>query len=65
MKRDPTDVELFDIAQSNSEHSRHWFFNGILSVDGEKVPHTLFGLVRDTLRANPGNSVIAFKDNSR
>lgn len=24
--RDPTDVELFDIAQSNSEHSRHWFF---------------------------------------
>ena len=26
MKRDPTNVELFDIAQSNSEHSRHWFF---------------------------------------
>jgi phosphoribosylformylglycinamidine synthase len=24
--RDPTDVELFDMAQSNSEHSRHWFF---------------------------------------
>lgn len=24
--RDPTNVELFDIAQSNSEHSRHWFF---------------------------------------
>ena len=22
MKRDPTNVELFDIAQSNSEHSR-------------------------------------------
>ena len=26
VKRDPTNVELFDIAQSNSEHSRHWFF---------------------------------------
>lgn len=26
MGRDPTNVELFDIAQSNSEHSRHWFF---------------------------------------
>ena len=24
LKRDPTDVELFDIGQSNSEHSRHW-----------------------------------------
>ena len=22
--RDPTDVECFDMAQSNSEHSRHW-----------------------------------------
>lgn len=28
MKRDPTSVELFDLAQSNSEHSRHWFFKG-------------------------------------
>lgn len=26
LKRDPTSVELFDLAQSNSEHSRHWFF---------------------------------------
>jgi phosphoribosylformylglycinamidine synthase len=26
IKRNPTNVELFDIAQSNSEHSRHWFF---------------------------------------
>ena len=24
LRRDPTNVELFDIAQSNSEHSRHW-----------------------------------------
>ena len=24
LQRDPTDVELFDIGQSNSEHSRHW-----------------------------------------
>jgi phosphoribosylformylglycinamidine synthase len=26
LERDPTTVELFDLAQSNSEHSRHWFF---------------------------------------
>ena len=25
--REPTNVELFDLSQSNSEHSRHWFFN--------------------------------------
>ena len=25
-RRNPTNVECFDIAQSNSEHSRHWFF---------------------------------------
>ena len=32
--RNPTNVECFDIAQSNSEHSRHWFFKGRLVVDG-------------------------------
>ena len=26
LKRNATSVELFDLAQSNSEHSRHWFF---------------------------------------
>ena len=26
LRRNPTSVELFDMAQSNSEHSRHWFF---------------------------------------
>jgi phosphoribosylformylglycinamidine synthase len=35
MKRDPTNVELFDIAQSNSEHSRHWYFRGKLVEDGK------------------------------
>ncbi|KAL0341376.1 UNVERIFIED_CONTAM: putative phosphoribosylformylglycinamidine synthase, chloroplastic/mitochondrial [Sesamum radiatum] len=29
IQRNPTNVELFDIAQSNSEHSRHWFFTGL------------------------------------
>ena len=64
LKRDPTTVELFDIAQSNSEHSRHWFFKGDLTIDGEPCEQNLFDIVRDTLRAQPGNSVIAYKDNS-
>ncbi len=62
--RDPTDVELFDVAQSNSEHSRHWFFRGRLIVDGEELPHSLMRMLKAPLDANPRNSVIAFKDNS-
>jgi phosphoribosylformylglycinamidine synthase len=63
--RNPTNVECFDIAQSNSEHSRHWFFKGRLVVDGEEVPaRHLIALIREPLEANPNNSVIAFKDNS-
>ncbi|KAH7287339.1 hypothetical protein KP509_32G050500 [Ceratopteris richardii] len=64
IKRDPTNVELFDIAQSNSEHSRHWFFKGELVIDGEIAPYSLMELVKDTLKANPNNSVIGFCDNS-
>ncbi|KAJ3702358.1 hypothetical protein LUZ61_006063 [Rhynchospora tenuis] len=64
IKRNPTTVELFDIAQSNSEHSRHWFFNGKLIIDGDTMPQTLFQIVKSTLKANPSNSVIGFKDNS-
>ncbi len=62
--RDPTNVECFDIAQSNSEHSRHWFFRGRLIIDGQEMPHHLLALVRDTLDRNPNNSTIAFRDNS-
>jgi phosphoribosylformylglycinamidine synthase len=64
MGRDPTDVECFDIAQSNSEHSRHWFFKGRLVIDGEELPQHLFEIVRTPWEANPNNSVIAFHDNS-
>jgi phosphoribosylformylglycinamidine (FGAM) synthase-like enzyme len=49
MGRDPTNVELFDIAQSNSEHSRHWFFKGELVIDGDKKPHNLMDVVRAPL----------------
>ncbi|KAL8496110.1 hypothetical protein ACS0TY_019998 [Phlomoides rotata] len=64
IKRNPTNVELFDIAQSNSEHSRHWFFTGKIVIDGEPVNKTLMQIVKSTLQANPNNSVIGFKDNS-
>ncbi|KAL2348743.1 hypothetical protein Fmac_002743 [Flemingia macrophylla] len=64
IKRNPTNVELFDIAQSNSEHSRHWFFTGKIFIDGQLMSRTLMQIVKSTLQANPNNSVIGFKDNS-
>ncbi len=64
LRRNPTDVELFDIAQSNSEHSRHWFFKGRLIIDGDEMPTSLMQVVKAPLAANPNNSVIAFSDNS-
>src|SRR5512143_3971451 len=62
--RNPTNVECFDLSQSNSEHSRHWFFRGRLIVGGKEVPATLMKIVKTTWEANPNNSVIAFSDNS-
>lgn len=62
--RNPTNVECFDLSQSNSEHSRHWFFRGRLVIDGREMPDTLMTIIKQTLDRNPANSVIAFKDNS-
>ncbi|KAK4739932.1 hypothetical protein R3W88_003629 [Solanum pinnatisectum] len=64
IKRSPTNVELFDVAQSNSEHSRHWFFTGKLVLDGQLVDKTLIQSIKSILLANLNNSVIGFKDNS-
>jgi phosphoribosylformylglycinamidine synthase len=54
------------MGQSNSEHSRHWFFGGKIIIDGKEMPDTLFKMVKDTLpKDKPNNSIIAFFDNSR
>ncbi|MHB8834460.1 MAG: phosphoribosylformylglycinamidine synthase [Candidatus Methylomirabilia bacterium] len=62
--RNPTIVEIMDLNNANSEHSRHGFFRGRQVIDGETLPETLMEIVKSTLTANPANSVIAFKDNS-
>ena len=62
--RNPTNVECFDLGQSNSEHSRHWFFKGRLIIDGKEMPGTLMDIIRQPLRVNRNNSIIAFRDNS-
>lgn len=63
-KRNPTIVEIRDLDNANSEHSRHGYFRGQQIIDGVAMPETLMEIVKSTLTANPGNSVIAFKDNS-
>jgi phosphoribosylformylglycinamidine synthase len=62
--RNPTIVEIMDLNNANSEHSRHGFFRGKQVIDGQEVNETLMEVVISTLDANPKGSVIAFKDNS-
>src|SRR3989304_3426011 len=64
LKRNPTNVECFDLSQSNSEHSRHWFFRGRLIIDGKVISENLMQIVKEPYKRNPNNSIIAFKDNS-
>ncbi len=64
IRRNPTNVECFDLSQSNSEHSRHWFFGGRLVINGEEAPRSLMQIVKEPYKLNPNNSVIAFRDNS-
>ncbi len=62
--RNPTIVEIRDLDNANSEHSRHGYFKGKQIINGIPMPETLLDIVKSTLKANPSNSLIAFKDNS-
>ena len=53
-----------DLDNANSEHSRHGYFRGKQFINGVVMPETLMDIVKSTLKANPSNSIIAFKDNS-
>ncbi|XP_001605732.2 phosphoribosylformylglycinamidine synthase [Nasonia vitripennis] len=64
LKRNPTSVECFDLAQSNSEHSRHWFFKGRMVIDGEEKDKSLIDMIIDTQKSSNPNNVIKFSDNS-
>ncbi len=64
MGRNPSDVELMMFAQANSEHCRHKIFNASFSIDGQAMPHTLFGMIRHTEKVSPQHSVVAYSDNA-
>jgi phosphoribosylformylglycinamidine synthase len=63
-KRNPTIVEIMDLNNANSEHSRHGFFRGRQVVDGVEQEGSLFDVVKATLKAHPKGSLVAFGDNS-
>ncbi|XP_012285205.1 phosphoribosylformylglycinamidine synthase [Orussus abietinus] len=64
LKRNPTSVECFDLAQSNSEHSRHWFFKGRMVIEGKEKDQSLIDMIIDTQSSSNPNNVIKFSDNS-
>jgi len=62
--RDPTCVEIYDLANADSDHSRHHGFKSKIIIDDQEMPETLMDIVRSTWEANSENSVIAFHDNA-
>ena len=64
MCRWPSTMEIFDLAQCNSEHSRHWFFNGIMDNGYVRENKTLMDYIKEPLRLNKNNSLVAFCDNA-
>ncbi len=62
--RDATDVELMMFAQANSEHCRHKIFNADWTMDGEPMPRSLFGMIRETARQAPTGLLSAYHDNA-
>ena len=64
MGRNPSDVELMMFAQANSEHCRHKIFNADWIIDGEKMPDSLFQMIKSTHERAPGRVLSAYKDNA-
>ena len=62
--RNPTDVELYMFAQVNSEHCRHKIFNAEWTIDGQKKPHSLFSMIRNTHKVSPQYTISAYSDNA-
>ena len=62
--RNPADAELMMFAQANSEHCRHKIFNADWIVDGEPGDSSLFGMIRETHRAQPDGTLVAYDDNA-
>ena len=49
--RNPTIVEIRDLDNANSEHSRHGYFKGKQIISGMVMPETLMDIVKSTLKS--------------
>ena len=64
LNRKPTNVELYDLSQSNSEHARHWFFKANFIKDVDNIIFMpLMDLIKSTKKNNK-NGIISFYDNA-
>jgi len=52
-RRNPTIVEIMDLNNANSEHSRHGYFRGRLVIDGVEQPESLMGPGQGDARGAP------------
>lgn len=60
----PSDAALLHLGNANSEHSRHWFWQGIHEIEGITVPESLMDLAKTPWKRNPGITRTAFRDNA-
>ncbi|MFM8232426.1 MAG: hypothetical protein ACKN8X_00420, partial [Candidatus Methylopumilus sp.] len=51
-------------AQANSEHCRHKIFNADWVIDNKTQSKSLFGMIKNTHQLHPGNTIVAYSDNS-
>ena len=59
--RGPTNVELYDLSQCNSEHARHWYFKGQLSG----IAKSLFDRIKSCYNISKHlTSLVSFYDNA-
>ncbi len=64
LRRNPTDVALTHLDQSQSDHSRHRRFNAIWSIDGIEHAETLMATIRANYHSHKGRTLVAFEDNA-
>ncbi len=62
--RNPTDTELVMFGQVNSEHCRHKIFGAEFIIDGKKQKESLFGMIKNTHKKRPQDTLSAYSDNS-
>ncbi len=64
IKKNPTDVELTQLDQVQSDHSRHRRFNAIWQIDGATKQQTLMKTIKENYQRHTGHTLVAFEDNS-